>query len=114
MYQIIQGGKAIIPIRLTDQSTGDPYDLTSVAEIKTCFQNSDGSELMVTKTGGAISVVGNPILGKLQIALSSAQTALLDEVDEGTGTLEIAITVGSSDPFKFWIPGAYSVSPSQC
>lgn len=112
MYQIIQGGKAIIPIRLTDQSTGDPYDFSPVTEIKTCFQNSDGTELMVTKTGGAITVVGNPILGKLQIALTAAQTALLNEVD--AGTLELAITVGSSDPFKFWITGAYSVSSSQC
>jgi hypothetical protein len=109
--QIIQGGAVSFIIRIKDVSTGDPYDLTDVTEITTCFQNADGTELMLSLSGG-ISVEGDPLIGKIKVSLTSAQTALL--ALEELATLQLAITVNTDDPFFNRIPEAYSVLESVC
>lgn len=115
MQTIIQSRKATLLVRLVQSINGvvgDPVDLTGVTEISTCFQNTTGAELVLTKTGGAITVLGSPVLGKLSIALTAAQTALLALTD--TDVLELALTYPSSDPIGIQIPQAYSVVASQC
>lgn len=114
MVNIIQGSKGQITVRLYQGANGvigDPIDLTAVAEISVCFQKADSTELTLTKTGGGITVLGSPLLGKIQIALTAAQTALLAVTDHET--LEIALTF-SGDPQKIQIPSAYSVLASRC
>lgn len=117
MYNIIQGSRTDSPanpfvvLLKTDAETMNPFDLTAVTEVETCFQNTDGTELTAKLTTGEIEVIGNPILGKLGIVLDAAETALL-AVTEGA-TLELAITT-TGDPFKVQIPLAYSVAQSDC
>lgn len=119
MYAIVQGGvtgNASNPfvVRLkTDPVTMDPFDLTSIYDIQTCFHNADGTELMVGKVSGGITIVGNPLLGKILIALTAAQTALLAVSDPTTLELAIVPTLGA-DPVKVSIPLAYSVVQSDC
>ena len=117
MYHIIQGSRTdaaqnpfVVGLK-KDNLSYDPLDLTGVAEITACFQKTDGTELMISLTGGGITILGNPILGKIAIALTAAQTALLAVVE--ASTLELALTY-SGDPFKVQIPNAYSVSQSVC
>lgn len=115
MQTIIQSGKTTLLVRLQQTMNGvitDPVDLTGITQIRTCFQNADGTELMLTYTGGAVAIIGNPILGKLSISLTSAQTALLALVD--AGTLQISLVYGSADPIPIQISQAYSVVQSQC
>lgn len=109
MVNIIQGARKDFTVRL-NQSNGDPYPLTGVTEIKTCLFNSDGSELMLSFTGGAITIV-NAAIGKLQVALTAAQTALLLVTD--SATLEVSVAFGG-DPVKAQIPNAYSVVATIC
>ena len=111
MVNIIQGGIKEIIVRLTLASTKDPLPLTGVSEISTCFKNTDETELMLTKTGGEITVVGDPLLGKIQIALDETQTAALALVD--SETMEIAVDFGNG-PRKLQIANAYSVIASIC
>lgn len=108
-FNIIQGGKATLVVRLLNDQTQDPYDLTGVTALTTCFQNDDGSELMLTLSSG-ISIL-SAVLGKIQIVLTSAQTALLRTVQ--LHTLELSITT-TGDPIKVQIPDAYSVVQTVC
>lgn len=115
MQNIIQGGLTNIAVRLQQVLNGvigDPVDLTGVTEIVTCFQNTDGTEVTLTLTGGAVTILGNPILGKIGIQITAAQTTLMKVTDGDT--LELAITYGSADPVKTQIPNAYAVLQSQC
>lgn len=116
MQNLIQGSKATMTIRLVQQVNGfvgDPVDLTGITEVKTCFLQADGvTETMLTLTGGAITILGNPVLGKLAIALTAAQTAALAVMSNST--LELALIYGSTDPVKVQIPNAYAVVPTGC
>lgn len=115
MQTIIQGSKATLLIRLiqsTNGIQGDPVDLTGITEITTCFQKADGTELMLSFTGGAVSILGSPLLGKLSISLTAAQSALLALVD--TAVLEISLIYSGGDPVKVQIVSAYSVVASMC
>ena len=117
MIKIIQGSKAQLTVRLYQGANGvigDPIDLSGATLISTCFQKMDGTELMLTSaSGGGIVVLGNPLLGKIQLALTSAQSAQLAITDHET--LELALTYGiGMDPQKIQIPEAYAVLVSRC
>lgn len=115
MQTIIQGGAKTLNVRLLQKINGvvgDPVDFTGVTQISTCFLKSDGTELMLSLTGLAIAIVGSPLLGRLSIALTSAQTALLAAIENGT--LELTITYGILDPIKVRILGAYEVVETEC
>ena len=118
MYQIVQGGRTdavqnpfIVRLK-TDNVTYDPFDLTSVLDIGTCFVNADTTELIASLVGGQISIVGNPLLGKVLIALTAVQTALLKQVN--LATLELKLTFATGNPIKVQIEEAYSVAESEC
>lgn len=108
-YKIIQGGKAVIVVRLLNSETRDYYDLTGLTALTTCFQNEDGTELMLTLSSG-ISVL-NATAGKIQITLTAAQTAALRVVQ--CATLELALTF-TGDPIKTQIADAYDVAQTVC
>lgn len=115
MWNINQGGQSISPkikLRQSADAGADPFDLTAVTEITTCFIKQDGTELMVSKTGGAIVIVGNPLLGTIVITLTQLQVDSL-EFTELPKTLQLNITV-AGDPTPLKIPGAYMVNLSEC
>ena len=109
--QIIQGGKAILIARVMHAVTMEPVDITGAVEVTCCFLNNDGTELSLSLSAAQIQVLSG-ILGKLQVNLTAAQAAALAVVDYET--LEFAITIGATDPFKVQIPAAYSVIPAGC
>ena len=116
MIEIIQGKKAQLTVRLrnaTNGVEGDPIDLTTITEISACFVNTDGTELTLRKTTGGVVVVGSPLIGKIQLVLTAAQTALMAITDHET--LEIDLTFGVGvDPIGMQIRDAYSVIASRC
>lgn len=109
MISIIQGSKASFIVRLRD-SNDDPVNLTGLTAAETCFLKSDGTELTLGLSTG-IAVSGNPLLGKLLISLTAAQTSLLDTQDPGV--LELSFTI-SGDPIKVRIMNAYEILESVC
>lgn len=115
MYKIIKGSRTDINppfiVRLTDESTKDPFNFTPVTAITACFKNADDTELVVSLVAGIV-VSGSPFIGKLRFELTAAQTALLAAVEEPV-TLELTITI-TGDPFKVKIPNAYTVEESEC
>jgi hypothetical protein len=115
MYRIIQGGAATIPVRLlnyqADGQVGDPVNLTGAAAILCCFEKQDGTELQLGIGTGI--TVDNALLGKISIAITAAQSALLAVTDHET--LELAITlVAGQDPIKIQVTDAYTVVASRC
>jgi hypothetical protein len=75
--EIVQGSDRILKLTIRDKN-GDPYDLTSNTEITAKFTKTDGSDLEVTKTGGAVTIIGNELLGKIQVSLTDTQTAEIE------------------------------------
>jgi hypothetical protein len=116
MLKIVQGSQAQIPIKLLSKQ-GDtilgPVPLGSLYDITTCFQNLDGSETTVGLVEGGLTIVGNPLLGQIQIALTAAQTELLAPSDPGQLQIALIATMGT-DPVIVPIWGVYRVIPSIC
>jgi len=114
MVNIIQGSKGQITVRLYQGANGvigDPIDLTGITEIESCFDNADGTELSLLETTGGIVILGSPLLGKIQLVFTSAQTALLAIVEHET--LELKLTY-AGDPQKILVKDAYAVVSSRC
>lgn len=107
--EIIQGGAATLDVTLRDE-LGDPFSLVGASAVQTCFKRSDGTSLSLS-LGSGVSIV-NALLGKLQVALTAAQTALLQVVEYET--LELTITLAGPDPIKVQIDSAYSVKLAKC
>jgi len=99
--------KATMVIRLKNGDTTDPWDLTGLTEVSTCFEKQDGTELTVSLTGGQFVVVGSPLLGKLALTLSAAETTNLKPT-QGVKTMELTLTY-TGDPVATDIPMAYEV-----
>lgn len=116
MQTIVQGGQTTILVRLNSVSNGvvgDPIPLTPMYDIKSCFMNADGTELTLSLLTGGITILGDANLGKLSIAMTAAQTALLQLIDSGTLEVDLIATMGA-DATKIQIPQAYSVVQSVC
>jgi hypothetical protein len=102
--QIIQGGHATFFLRLINELTGDPFDLTTCTALSMCLKNTDGTELTLT-LGAGLTVVTPATIGKIQVDVTSVQSALLNPSAPGTWfDLQLTVTLASSDPFKvqFW------------
>lgn len=118
-FKIITGNQASFLVRLKNAVTGDPYDLTGVYDIQTCFLNGDGTELMlgIQAPNSGIAVVGNPVIGKIQITLTATQTGLLLPVRGEALDISILSTDLSpapQNPIPVRIYDAYSVLLSNC
>lgn len=114
-YEIVQGAQTAAVdkpflVNLRVRSSGLPYDLTAVTAMTCCFQNDDGTDLILT-LGSGLSVSGSAVLGQLLVTITAAQTALLALVDNATLTLRLTKT---GDPFPLVIENAYSVVPNGC
>ena len=115
MREIIQGKKSFIIIRLVQEAHEvryDPLNLTGCTEIEAVFDKTDGTELVLKLSDDGIQIIDDPLLGKLQVNLTSAQTAELLITDHET--LELALWYGvNSDPIGVRIQDAYSVVVSR-
>ena len=77
--KIVQGEDRVLKLRLrspTCEDETEPFDLTGNTEIEVRFKKQDGTTLSKLKTTGGV-VVTNLILGKFDVVLSDAETALL-------------------------------------
>ena len=75
--EIVQGSDRNLALTIRD-ANGDPIDLTAETEITAVFTKTDGTNLELTKTSGAITIVGNPILGKITILMTDTETSSLE------------------------------------
>lgn len=105
---IVQGEDRVIEIRISDEN--ERLDLTNY-EIETCLMNTDGTDLTLDVDGGGVVVV-SAVLGKINVVLTAAQTALLKLVN--SATLELTLTDGDELIRKVQVLRAYSVIESAC
>ena len=79
--------------RLFYKGTLEPFDLTGVTEIAALFPGINGTPYEKTKTGGAISMMGAPGAGKIQVALSSVDTAAMLANPQIAQNLQFIVTI---------------------
>jgi len=115
LIKIIQGADINFLIRVTDENTGDPIDLTNVSAASICFLNSDNTNLTLSLTptaNGSVITKESPVqIGKLKVKLDDLDTDLLALVDNETMELSL---VYSGDNLKLQFPRAYSVIKKIC
>ncbi len=110
--EIVKGSKATIKVRLLRKTDLSPLDLTGITEISTCFLNDDGTELMLSLTGGNIAIIGDPILGLVAITLTSEMSQ--DFAVDSSTALQLALEYANGDPSILKVPGAYSILANDC
>jgi hypothetical protein len=80
MIKITKGEKKVFQIDLR-QSNGRPFDLTPYDRFKVEFPLGSGAGLLINQTangnGSVVSVLGNSILGILQVTVGPNDTKLL-------------------------------------
>lgn len=75
--EIVKGSDRTLSL-IVRQSNLKPFDLTSATEITARFKKTDQTNLDLTMTGGKVTVVGNPILGELSVAINDTETLSLE------------------------------------
>lgn len=89
---IIQGEDRDFFVRITDECSGDNYDLTGLTAAKAIFKGTTAN-VEATLAASEIAIVTPAENGKIQVFLSDAKTALLK-----TGTnqpIELELTFGA-------------------
>jgi hypothetical protein len=113
---ITQGENAVFTIKLRDEE-GDPFDLTAYDKFSVCMPKSDGDTLEVTEVananGSIVTVLGDALLGKLQVAVKSGDTSdlLADE------RLDIGVKIdvaASPDPRIKTLKNVLTVEENPC
>lgn len=94
MKTIVKGADEIVTVRLVEESTGEPYDLSAADEITARFLKSDGTALEKTMGDGEIAFVGNAVLGKITITLTDTDTSGLEVSD--SADLELRVDTGAN------------------
>ena len=85
----------VIDLYLTAKKTGRPYDLTGATEITVKFPGTTAT-LVKLLTGGGVSVIGNAVLGHIQVTLSAAN---INGLSEGNGK-DILVWVTKASSLK--------------
>ena len=117
MINITQGENKTFTVTVRDQD-GNPFDLTTFTKFKVCLLLVDGATyLEVTEVananGSVVAILGNPILGKLQVTLNFNDTASLFV---GTG-LDVGLVLnnaGETDPRPKRGEGVLNVYEAVC
>lgn len=109
--KIIQGTDATLRFRIKEPGTGRNKDLAAATEISTCFDNTDGTKLLRSLTGGEIVVVAPSTLGEIDITITDAESDVLLPVPP---TLIEILVDESGDKKKARIPDAYEVIEKVC
>lgn len=72
--EIIQGEDKTFYVKLTDEITGDVFDLTNATAIKAIFKGTT-SNVEVTQAASEIAIVTPAVNGKIEITVSDTKTA---------------------------------------
>jgi hypothetical protein len=95
--QIYQTADKTFFTRLFYAKTGEPFDLTSMTEIVALFPGSNGTPVKKTfSNSGGITVVGASGAGKIQIALTSGDTASMQPNPQIAQPLEVIVTTSAA------------------
>jgi hypothetical protein len=89
---IIRGEDRTFTVRLLQENTSEPFDLTDNAEITARFITDTGT-LDATITNGKISILGDPTAGLIEISLNETDTLSL--LIDDSASIEIKIENGS-------------------
>jgi hypothetical protein len=88
---IIRESDREFSVRIEIKSSGDPFDLTGASQIKAYFPKPDGTALEINMNPSNSIVILNAMGGKIKIALSEAETALLNVGEAQSFEVEIQI-----------------------
>lgn len=91
--KIVQGEDRVLNLHLTEEDSGADYNLTGATEITVKFKNADLSVLTRTYTASGGVTIVSAVAGKIEIALTDAQTALLYV---GEGSIYCTVEFGST------------------
>ena len=98
--QIIAGADAVLDVKLINQQTGDPLDLSAATEIEAILLNADNSFLELKLSLSQIVLISGPG-GHFQIIIPAASSALLalspvpsPSVPASNSDMEIHLTIG--------------------
>lgn len=110
-FTVVQGSARVLPLKVVDSCTYDYLDFTSATEISVIFKTNDPANPLLTKTKTSGAVALGSQLGKLTVALSEADTALLAIQDAGDFQLTAAFPAA---PTTVIVPflGALTVLPA--
>lgn len=91
--KIVQGEDRVLNLHLTEEDSGADYNLTGATEITVKFKNADLSVLTRTYTASGGVTIVSAVAGKIEIALTDTQTALLYV---GEGSIYCTVEFGST------------------
>lgn len=92
--QIVQTAQTNIFSNLFRNKFRSPFDLTGATEVAAIFPGSNGTPVIKTLSGsGGVTIVGAPGAGKIQVALSSTDTAAMLANPQIGQNLQIVATI---------------------
>ena len=91
---VIRGSDRTFTVNLYSKQKLRPFNLTGLTEIKACFPKEDETVLQVALTGGQITVLGDPVLGVIQIELTDSDTSLLAVGEDQD--FEVQVDIGAT------------------
>lgn len=118
--EVIQGSSKAIDLYLRDEND-IPIDLTSLTEFKAEVHAATGIPIEITMTAMEVVVVGNALLGHVQLQFTGTKTALFgltnfDAIDNPVYTdLQIKATITSNPDYAPYIKrlsGVLNVLPA--
>lgn len=86
---IIKGEDRSFIVRITEECTGDNYDLTGLTAAKAVFKSEVGANVEITMLASEIAVVTPATSGKLDLLISDAKTSLLKVGKDQTFEIEL-------------------------
>ena len=114
--KIVQGSTRNLTLRLRDDND-DPIDLTSYDKFKVCLTKSDGTNLEITEiataNGSIVSVLGSPLIGKLDVLIKADDSEDLKTGSRQTIYVEWDIAA-SPDPQRSVVENILEVEAFDC
>lgn len=76
-FEIFTGQDKTMSMKVQNQATGTPFDLTSCSAIRVSLPNADGTFTTLTLTTG-VAITSPAVLGGFTVAISHTVSALLN------------------------------------
>jgi len=77
MLKIVKGESRIFFVRLMNEDTKEPYDLTGVEVFEIAMKTQSGGVMKISSNDGLVSVIEPKNMGKIQVSLSQQDTNAL-------------------------------------
>ena len=90
---IIQGEDRDFFVRITDECSGNNYDLTSLTAAKAIFKATTGANIEITLAASEIVVISPATNGQIRLLINDTKSALLKK--GAAQTFEIELSFGS-------------------